>query len=675
MKRLLLLFPVFFIFTCSILARDFNKPIRFLKPYRFTYPSVTSNPNDFFRSAQTGDWSLPTTWESSPDNGITPWVAATSVPTSAANTISIRNGHTVTVSSNQDMDQLFIESGGILFHSAGILTINDDVSGDDVIVKSGGVFTLSSAANPPVFSVSSASVNINTGGMLRVSATGLTAAAPNPGVNTANYIYQNASVLEYTPNLAFSSSGVTYFPNVDAVTIPVFRTTGNMGLIGGINQTVINGLFEANGTITFSNSAPKTFRNGITGTGNIGNDGTSGKFIINGLTASMGGTGSLTLPVSGMEIGINTTVTMVSDKTVTGNIALLSNALVMLGSYNLNMAGDVTGGNSTSHIVTNSTGKLVINNITGPTKRSFPIGANTTSINPLALYNGGGLNYGARVEIGLNPSIRFPISAVNRSWFVTPNGGVPGTVNTDFYYYAGDGNALFNYTANLELGLYTNVWNVIQTGLIPAGAYRVSTSVNNFGNNIESPLVLGNLGAILAVNNSIKLTAQKQNDKTILNWTVDDHADILQFNPERSADGRTYTALAALTAAEFSFTDLQPMPGLNYYRLKMKDKNGKILYSNIAVILNAKKGIQFISISSNPVVNGSLKLNIAAAEKTQLEIVITDIQGRVMQKQKVSLIAGFNTIPMNVANLATGTYQVYAVTADGRSTVLRFVIQ
>ncbi len=113
--------------------------------------------------------------------------------------------------------------------------------------------------------------------MLRLSATGLTNAGT--GVHANNYIYQHASVLEYTLNLAFSSNGVTFFPNANAVTIPIFRTTGNLGLIGGGAATVINGLFEANGTITFSNAGTKTFRNGITGTGNIGHDGTSGKLF------------------------------------------------------------------------------------------------------------------------------------------------------------------------------------------------------------------------------------------------------------------------------------------------------------------------------------------------------------------------------------------------------------
>ncbi len=393
---------------------------------KFLFSSAT----DYFRSVATGLWSATSTWQSSPDNST--WLPATLTPTAAAATISIRNTHTVTVSNNQTMDEVIIESGGILLHSAATLTINNGL-GDDVIVQAGGVFTLASDANPPVFAVSTATVNINSGGILRLSATGLTFPSPTPGVNTSNYIYQHVSVLEYTLSLAFASTGVTFFPNVNAVTIPIFRTTSNLGLIGGGSPTIINGIFEANGTITFANAGTKTFRNGIIGTGNIGNDGTSGKFIINGAAAGLGGSGTLTVPASGMDIGPTTTVTMLSDKSLTGNIALQSNALVMLGIYKLNMTGDITGGSATSHIVTNSTGKLVLNNIAGATPRIFPVGANTTTYNPMTIFNGSGFNYAVRVEIGINPPIGIPSQAVNRTWFVTPN-GTPGAVNTNFYY-------------------------------------------------------------------------------------------------------------------------------------------------------------------------------------------------------------------------------------------------
>jgi hypothetical protein len=654
----------------------------FLCPYCYTQAYIISNPTDYFRSVQSGDWGTLTTWESSADNAT--WAAATLIPASAANTISIRNGHTVTISTNQDMDQVVIESGGILLYAGGVLTVNDDASGDDIIIQNGGVFTLALAASPPVFFLLTASVNINTGGILRVSATGLTSASPAPGVNTSNYIYQHASMLEYTPNLAFASSGVTFFPNADAVTIPIFKTTGNLGLIGGASPTVINGVFEAGGTITFQNAGTKTFRNGINGVGNITSDPACGKFIINGAAAILGGIGSLTLPVSGMDIGPTATVTVLSSKTVTGNIALLTNSFINLGNFNLTMVGDVTGGSATSHIVTNGLGKLILNNV-GAVTRTFPLGAGAATYNPIKLQNGGGLNYGIRVEAGINPAIAVPVKAVNRTWHITPTGGTPGTVNVNFFYSAGHGNAGFNYLANLELGHYTSVWNVVQTGLVPSGAYQVSTTVSTLANNIEAPLVLANIGAILALENSIAVnyfTGIKQNGRHLLKWKLTcNSTPAVTIFLQRSTNGIDFEtifseqATAVRCLQPFEYNDAQPANGVNYYRIKMMNADGKVTYSTIVPLINANAGIDILNITPNPVTAEQFNLKISAARQQLLEIFITDLAGRAIQYKKIDVIAGFNIIPVNILSLPNGTYQLHANTADGQAKILRFVVE
>ncbi len=646
--------------------------------------TIFSGATDHFRSVQTGDWGAITTWETSPDGGITPWTAATLTPTSAANIIQIRNGHTVTVNTNENMDQVIIENGGLLLHIANTLTVNDGI-GDDIIVQSGGIFTLASNSNGPQFSPVTATANINTGGMLRLSASGLTAAGT--GVHASNYIYQNVSILEYTLNLIFSTDGVTFFPNANATTIPVFRITDNIGIVGALSTTTINGLFEANGNITFQNAGTKIFRNGIIGTGNV-NGATSGKFIINGATASFGGSGLLTLPITdGMDIGTTTTITMLSNKSIIGNIALLSNALVILGTNNLTITGNINGGSATSHIVTNSTGKLEINNIAGATPRIFPIGANTTTINPLAIFNGDGLNYGARVEIGLNPGIAFPVSAVNRTWVVRPSATPAGTVNVNFFYINGDGNALFAYfPATVELGFNTGVWNVINTGLTQTGNFEVLGTVNTlFAANTDAPLVIANLGAILANSNSVLVdyfSGIKQNNDHVLNWKLTcSSSPFVNTELERSTDGRNYKSITGINATAlrcqqpFSYTDAGPATGTNYYRLKMTDADGKVLYSTVVVLIHANNGFEFVNISPNPVVGGSFDLKVSTAKNTQLQIIITDMQGRVLQQRTVSTIAGFNSIPINVTKLAAGTYQIYGITAHERSKVLRFVVQ
>jgi len=177
-------------------------------------------------------------------------------------------------------------------------------------------------------------------------------------------------------------------------------------------------------------------------------------------------------------------------------------------------------------------------------------------------------------------------------------------------------------------------------------------------------------------------TGIKQNGNHLLNWKVTCiSTPSATIEMERSTDGRSYNSIYSILATAlrcqqpFDYTDNQPVKGINYYRLKITDASGKITYSTIVSLINTVKGIDVMNIAPNPIVNGTFNLEVSTAEKIQMEVVITDMQGRILQKRTVLMIAGFNSIPMNVRNLAAGTYQLFGNTADGRTRVLRFVIQ
>ncbi|MDB5222829.1 MAG: type sorting protein [Chitinophagaceae bacterium] len=109
-----------------------------------TTVTVASNASDYYRTKASGNWNSTATWESSPDN--TTWSAATLTPDLNANTITILNTHTVTVTANLTTDQTTVNSGGAVIVNPNIvLTINDG-TGTDIAVAGGGSFTLKSTA-------------------------------------------------------------------------------------------------------------------------------------------------------------------------------------------------------------------------------------------------------------------------------------------------------------------------------------------------------------------------------------------------------------------------------------------------------------------------------------------------------------------------------------------------
>ncbi|MBL7723006.1 MAG: T9SS type A sorting domain-containing protein [Chitinophagaceae bacterium] len=646
---------------------------------------------DHYRTIATGVWSNPLIWETSATGG-DPWIAAIVPPTSAANTISIRNGHTVTIDANTSADQLTIQNGGNLIYSAGTFTVDDGI-GDDVNIQNGGIFTLSLSGTPPTFS-GLANVNVATGGILRVSAGSLTGAGT--GVNSNNFVYQHQSILEYTLNGAFSTSNVTFFPNVNATTIPVFRTTANSPtvlLVGSNNPTIFNGIFECAGTATiqWQNSGNKIFRNGIRGVGTIDHEVASigaAKFIINGSTAELGGTGSLIVPVTGgLEIGsvTGTTVTVTSDKTITGNVNLLStNTYVDLGSNDLTISGTISGGSATSYVRTDANGGVLKLNSIGSTAKVFPIGE--TTYNPLEISTGSNADYSARVRTGIvDPNGAIPTDAVNRTWYIHASATTPGV--TVKYQYSNNGGELTGAAATqpasmeiLQSDFTTWHLSVGNTTIMstPGPPYTVTSAVGLTINNTPVPYTLGVTGTIiLSVDCIISCESKKMNNSGVISFNINSCAGVSSFEIQRSVNGSSFETIGIVSPdinrLLFSFTDASLQKGMNLYRIKVNRASGAIKYSNTTAIINDDKGVLISTVSPNPV-HSQAVVTISTAKAGTINFSIYDITGRVIKQWQVPAAEGSNRVIMNLDGVQAGVYHLVA-SGEQAKTSYRFVKQ
>ncbi len=642
-----------------------------------------SSHTDYYRSFQTGDWGTLSTWESSNDN-IT-FIPATLIPTSVANTILITTGHTVTIAGAASADQLTIPSGATLIHSSGTFTIADG-TGDDVVVQSGGIFELSSSGNAPSFANATATCNLNTGAILRVSATGLTAAGV--GVNAINYVYQHQSVLEYSLGSAFSTTAVTYFPNVNATTIPIFRTT-NVGTItaGAGSATTFNGVFECNGGgVIWQNGGNKIFRNGITGTANMSTVASFiGNLVINGATAELGGTGTIDItnsPGSVLEIGTPTTVTMTSSKTIIGNISLLANSYIDAGTFNLTVSGNVTGGSSTSYIRTASTGSLILNTVDVAGK-TFPVGH--TSYNPLIIENVNSYNWTVNVNDGVVADPPNGITgAVLLTWNITPSTNPPvGGVDITFQFNAVTQTGVSFNPADLTETV--QAWHRKLGYWLAAGTPMTLTDIGSNLRTVKisgltefSPYALSRISLPLPIKlisfNAIKLNSTR----SLITWELAACCSRdARFEVQRSSDGINYAAIATITGSEtnrfYTANDNDMQKGMNYYRLKGTDVDGKISYSKVIAIINDNKGLLLTTVAPNPV-QDNMTVSLSAAKAEAVRFVIYDITGRPVKQWSATITEGSNIISVNARELTAGIYYLGAATTDSK-TVIRFVKQ
>lgn len=417
--------------------------------------SLTS---DYFRSRTTGNWNIASNWESSTD-GAANWITATITPTFAANTITIRNGHTITINTNITADQVIIANGGILelaTTSATSLTVNDG-TGNDIIIQSGGIFkhNITGSASPlPSFSANSI-MEIQGGGILEVNNNN--GAPSNYAVTTspiASHIAWNDNSIFNWKSTSNPMAGVTYFPANSA--IPVFRFS-SVAAIGGTAATTINGLLEANATVSFQSTGTKTIRNGIIGTDTVVATSVSvGQFIINGSTAKLGG-GVLVLPNLGLLISAGTDITLLSNKTINKVSTSASNISPVNLSGNLIASDYIIDGNSTIQI--NGTVKTTnANGLSGGTNTTF---ANNFTINSF------------------------------------------GGSSTVEYYRLGDQNVTPLYYANLNISGTGTKKIVTSADLSLSGSLDIA-SYNNFALNGTNNLNLGN-SSVLTINTNATL--------------------------------------------------------------------------------------------------------------------------------------------------------------------------
>lgn len=635
---------------------------------------------EYFRTVQSGTWIDLNTWESSPDN--LSWGPATTIPTADAQTITIRNGHTVSYAATIGIDETIIGNGGVLdILNGNLLIINGP--GDDANIQNGGMMKLSMANTPPDFADASAVLNVSSGGVIRINAGGMTGAGT--GVNSNSIVYQHQAILE--TGIGFSSSGVTYFPNVNGSTIPVFRTINSGSLVVGANTTTtINGVFEASGTglVTWQNSGDKIFRNGIRGGGSITANASAdaAKFIINGTTAELGGSGSLTLPaIGGLGIGSSSYVSMISDKTVTGNIFLLNDSYIELGGNSLTVAGTIAGGATNSHVITNGNGSLKIKNV-GTTQVDFPVGHSVSSYNPVSFSNPGTIiDFDVRVVSGINPVIAFPTYAVNRTWVINTS-AVPSTgVITKFQYEAAHCNVgVLPQPQPMELLKNVSmVWSVIAANLNPAGAGPFIVTANSV-TSFNTPFSLGRTGGWALPVRLISFNAAKtSNTSADLFWELAICCSRdASFEVQRSIDGSNYIPVATIGGSEtnrFYKTEDNSMPeGFIYYRLKITDENGKITYSKVVTILN-KKGIINSARLYPSIVQTAATLDINASENKLLGYVVTDINGRVLSNKQLQVIRGNSKTELKLDHLPAGIYNIILSNESTTVFVARFVKQ
>ena len=178
---------------------------------------------------------------------------------------------------------------------------------------------------------------------------------------------------------------------------------------------------------------------------------------------------------------------------------------------------------------------------------------------------------------------------------------------------------------------------------------------------------------------------QRAGATNMLTWSTATESNNSGFELERSADGRNFSSLTFVASKadrgnsnlvlNYTFTDEKPLIAGNYYRLKQVDKDGKMVYSSVVYLKGDKVDlVQVSGVYPNPAVS-VLNVLLSAPANDRVVLVVTDLTGKAVRKQEVQLKQGENQVQVQVAGLASGTYIIKAVCANGCETAINKFIK
>ena len=165
-------------------------------------------------------------------------------------------------------------------------------------------------------------------------------------------------------------------------------------------------------------------------------------------------------------------------------------------------------------------------------------------------------------------------------------------------------------------------------------------------------------------------TGKSQGEYNVLNWQTSSESNTSKFEVERSDDGLRFRRVGTVTATgnsntlrEYNFTDKEKAEEINYYRLKVVDRDSKQNYSKVITI---KKSIirQDLLILNNPV-KDKINIKFAKQPKGVLLFSLSDLSGKIIISKSVESVLQ-NVMSINLAgnSVPSGTYILTIRSAD-----------
>ena len=174
-------------------------------------------------------------------------------------------------------------------------------------------------------------------------------------------------------------------------------------------------------------------------------------------------------------------------------------------------------------------------------------------------------------------------------------------------------------------------------------------------------------GVVTPVTLSLFTVGLDAKQMPVLNWSTSSEQNSSYFEVERSSDGSQFSGIGQVAAHgttslthNYIYTDPDALQGINYYRLRMVDLDGKFAFSKILSIDIGNHGHGML-VYPNPVYRtANLQFNVKTTGEYKVDLI--SMSGQVVRTEVIQVGSTQQTIPFNRdPGISSGVYILHAV--------------
>jgi hypothetical protein len=177
--------------------------------------------------------------------------------------------------------------------------------------------------------------------------------------------------------------------------------------------------------------------------------------------------------------------------------------------------------------------------------------------------------------------------------------------------------------------------------------------------------------------NITSITAINKEAKNIIHWSVENESDIRQYEVEKSTDGNQFSEMAVVNpentkSGDYISEDGNVNAAINYYRIRIVSKDGKVSYSTV-VKVNIGKIIAAIEVTPNPILNETIHLVFRNEPPGKYTISLSNQLGQAILSKTILHTAESASESISANSISKGIYNLLIVKPDGNKEALKII--